>query len=100
MRDSIFSQNELNFLKNRKEFERKYHKNYIYQIKYSIKKKISNFFANDLSLILHLKNQGKEYRNLLNDSLIEYIILKLIKPYPNLILKILNLPEVKDYLSL
>lgn len=100
MKKTIFSKNELKYLKNTNELEQEHLKNYIYQIRYSIKKKVSNFVINDLDLLLNIKNQGKKYKNLIDDYLIEYLVLKLSKNFPYLILKILNLPEINNYLGI
>lgn len=98
MQYSNFSKNEINYLKNKNELEKTYSKNYIYQVRYSIKKKISNFIIKDMDLLLNFNNQRRERNKIKDDRLIEFLVLKIIKEYPNLILKILKLPEVKNYL--
>ena len=40
MKQSFFSKNELEYLKNKREVMKKYPDNYIYQLRYSIKYKI------------------------------------------------------------
>lgn len=100
MKDSIFSFNEVNFLKNPNNFSKKNSRNYIYQIRYSIRKKVSDFVKKDLDLLLNLGEFGKKNEELIDHYLMGYLIIKLIKKYPYSITKILNLSEIKDYLSI
>lgn len=61
MRKISFSKNELDYLKNTEAVEHKYEKNYIYQIRHSIKQKIIRI-ANDLEVLgVYTHNTGWIY---------------------------------------
>ena len=102
MKNSIFSKNELAFLKTKGEIDTC--SNNLYQIKYSIKKKLSNFIENDLKLLLEIKEEeiknstNKRIKNLINDNLITNLIINIMEFYPQLILKINRLQKIKDFL--
>ena len=108
MQDSIFSKNELIFMKNRNELKKEHSKNYLYQIKHSIRKKLSNFVINDLHMLLHLsKNrkfqkfdrQKRKEKELLDIDLCKTLITEILKIHPNLILRVFKIPEIKNYLG-
>ena len=98
-KNSIFSKNEIKFLKGLGEVE--YEKNYIYQLRHTIKQKVKNFIFNDLKLLLERKkeNNVELKANILKEEWLDYLIYRVLEQYPNLILKILKLNEVKEYLG-
>lgn len=99
MKDSIFSKNELNYLRDKNTFSKNHSKNHIYQIRHSIREKVENFIFRDLELLLKNNPHRNNKTDLINDKILEYSVLQLLKHYPYFILKILNLTEVKDYLG-
>lgn len=99
MKNSIFSRNEWNYLKDKKKFKEQHSKNHVYQIRHSIRKKISNFISNDLELFLSFDIQENKNKNLMLDKKMEFLAIQVLKHYPFFILKILKLPEVKNYLG-
>ncbi len=92
MKESIFSVNELRYIKHKESMEKAKKKNYIYQLRYSIKKKLSNFVCNDLELLL-------KFNDLLEESLTKELAIKLFKECPGLINTVSELAEVKIYLG-
>lgn len=104
MNNLIFSRNEILYLKDKEEVEKKYSNNYIYQIRHSIRKKVRNYLNHDdLNLFLNfkIKERRESYsgKSLIDDDLIEVLVLKILRIYPYIVLKILNLPEIKKYLG-
>jgi len=83
MKESIFSDNEVKYLSAKDDMEEEYNKNYIYQLRHSIKKKIAYFVYNDLDLLIN-------FDDILDDKVILDLTLKLIKSYPVLIKRILD----------
>ncbi len=99
MNESIFSYNELLYLKNIKNMKKSSSNNYIYQIRHGIKKKISNFIINDIDMLLKFQINNPSEKKILDDDLYEFLVMKIMKMYPYFILKILNLEDVKHYLG-
>lgn len=99
MKKTIFGKNELTYLKNMKMIINTYSKNYIYQIRYSIRKKVSNLVLHDLKLILDFDEQKSKSQKLIDHKIMEFIALKILKNYPYFISKLLKLPEVQGYLG-
>lgn len=99
MKNSIFSLNEWNYLKDTNKFKEQHSKNHVYQIRHSIRKKFSNFISNDLELLLSFDIKENKNKNLISDSKMEFLAVQLLKHYPYFISKILKLPEIKDYLG-
>lgn len=98
MKDTIFSKNEIEYLKQKDSFENQYSKNYIYQIRHSLKKKLSNFILNDLKLLLSFE-KNENNKRILDDDKISILLKSILKEYPYFINKIRKLPEIKNYLG-
>lgn len=106
-KETIFSQNELEFLKNPE--NKKFNKNYVYNLRFTIKNKIENFFFNDLPLLIKIKKKNerkkvvkstfKPKNSLISKDLIEKVILSLMKEYPQVITSILKMEEINEYLG-
>jgi len=103
-KNTIFSKNEIAFLKDEGNLPNKTD-NYIYQIRHTIKKKIKNFIFNDLTLLLGIRKKDEKIdlknklSNLLDYHWLDFLICEVLKLYPNLFFKIIQLDEVKEYLG-
>ena len=78
--------------------------NYIYQLRHTIKQKVKNFIFNDLVLLLEIKKRNNvepksNISKLLKEEWLRYLVKRILEQYPNFILKILRLKEVKEYLG-
>ncbi len=101
MRKTNFSENETKYLSgNSADFS----DNYIYQLRHSIREKVTNFTRDDLLTIVKFdqtNRRGKRKRKRLIDSdLLGYLVKEILKIYPNFVLKVGRIPEVRKYLGL
>lgn len=102
LKNTIFSKNEINFLNGLGKVE--YEKNYIYQLRYTIKQKVKNFIFNDLEMLLEIKELNNiepksNISKILKDDWLDVLVTKILKRHPYLILKILRLTEVQEFLE-
>lgn len=58
-----------------------------------------NFIFRDLELLLVNNPHRNSKMDLIDDKIMEYLGLQLLRHYPYFILKITKLPEIKNYLN-
>lgn len=102
MKESNFSKNESEYLKNKENIEKKYPMNYIYQIRHSISKKVS-WIPNDIKMIFNF-NAINRPRVIYTTSrkhfhIYENIVIPIIEYRHTLIRKILEIDGIGKWMD-